>query len=153
MLTTGHVNSSVSIHSFGSLADALASKISKRLRAPLFQTLHTTPAVQYLVIPYLDTIQVDKRSLCNTSVAVLERLKEKVEKLGRDVSTHDGAHFEECERELEQERVKESEKEMEFTRMHPFVEDDWDYSKMFTLDSPYKLEWTHQMRLSATEIF
>jgi hypothetical protein len=42
---------------------------------------------------------------------VLKRLKEKVENLGIDVSTSGGAHFEECERELEQEREKESDPE------------------------------------------
>jgi hypothetical protein len=42
---------------------------------------------------------------------------------------------------------------MRTTRMRPFVEDDWDYSKMIALDSPHKMEWTHQKPLSATEFF
>lgn len=105
------------------------------------------------VIPKLESIHVDCPNFSKTSSEVFNILKTKVKHLGSDVATSCFAGFEECERELEQEREKENEKEKELLQMRPFVENDWDYIKMFTSDSPRSIHFLDEKPLSATEFF
>lgn len=106
-----------------------------------------------IIVPKLNSIEADYPELNETSAAVLKMLKERIELLGIDVAANCIANFEECERELEQEREKEKEKEEEFLQMHPFNEKDWEYSKIFGLDSPLNIDFIDDPPMSATQFF
>jgi hypothetical protein len=68
------------------LEDELSDLVS------LYAAREETRTLSQIIILKLDTMQADQLSLCNTRVAVLKTLKEKIEKLGIDVSTNGGAN-------------------------------------------------------------
>jgi len=69
----------------------------------------------------------------------MSEIESRSKKFGRDIFANEVVLDEECERELENERELEKEVERQLSHEEPIMEQKWDYSKIFSAESPLTL--------------